>query len=123
MDCLVQCIMRWKLFSILLLLHSFIANSQIISTIAGGGLSLGDEGPAILAKVTLPYGGCFDAIGNYYFLQSLSNPRLRMIDTSGIIHTVAGNGIQGFSGDSGVATSAQLFPQGFIVDSTGNIYI
>ncbi len=99
------------------------ANGQTITTIAGGGPVLGDNGPANLAQVLHPFGGQFDAAGNYYFLQSLSSPRLRMIDTAGIIRTVAGNGTQGFSGDGALATSAQLSPSGCTVDSAGNIYI
>ncbi len=48
-----------------------------------------------------------------------------MVDaTTGIITTVAGNGIAGDSGDGGPATLAQLdFPEGVWVDRSGNIYI
>lgn len=99
-------------------------NAQIISNFAGGGTTLGDGWIATAAKVSSPYNGSFDAIGNYYFGQALDNPRVRMVDTFGIIHTVAGNGTVGFSGDGGPATSAQFNQiNGITVDSMGNIYI
>ncbi len=52
------------------------------------------------------------------------NQRIRKINTSGIITTVAGNGTSGFSGDLGQATAAELAnPFGVAVDGAGNIYI
>jgi len=76
----------------------------------------------LLKQVDLPE-VVFDKFGNYYFWQSLSAPRIRMIDTAGIITTVAGNGVQGYSGDNGPANAAKIYPQEFDVDSVGNIYI
>ncbi|MES2702726.1 MAG: T9SS type A sorting domain-containing protein [Bacteroidota bacterium] len=100
------------------------ATAQNITTFAGGGTSgLGDGGLAIAAQVTNPSGGGFDSTGNYYFLQSFGSPRIRKVTPFGIIQTVAGNGTTGFSGDGGIATSAQMHPQGFTVDARGNVYI
>ena len=64
-----------------------------------------------------------DAAGNLYIAE-FSNNRVRKVATNGNISTLAGNGVSGFSGDGGQATSAQLNgPQGVAVDSAGNVYI
>jgi hypothetical protein len=100
------------------------AHSQIIVTISGtDGTVLGDGGPACLARVDYPAFGSFDSIGNYYFTQALFAPRVRKIDTFGIISTVAGNGLVGFTGDSGLATDAKIAYPSAPVDKAGNIYI
>jgi hypothetical protein len=53
-----------------------------------------------------------------------SNNRVRMVDTIGIIHTIAGNGTCGFSGDGGPGVSAMLCsPSGVAVDANGNLYV
>ena len=93
-----------------------------ISTVAGGGV--GDGGSATNASLSNPFGVAVDGGGNMY-VADLSNNRIRKVDVAtGIITTVAGNGIPGFSGDGGSATSASLnFPRGVDVDSSGNIYI
>src|SRR6185437_4821233 len=63
-----------------------------------------------------------DSQDHIYF--SDSNNVVRMVDAAGMIHTVAGNGTSGYSGDNGPATSAQLSsPEGIAVDSRGNLYI
>ncbi len=100
-----------------------INTSGIISTIAGNGSGFsGDGGPAISAGLAIPYGITVDGGGNIYITEW--NSRVRKINTSGIITTIAGNGTVGFSGDGGPATSAQLSsPSGVAVDLSGNIYI
>ncbi|MBI6545553.1 MAG: hypothetical protein HY692_02090, partial [Cyanobacteria bacterium NC_groundwater_1444_Ag_S-0.65um_54_12] len=61
--------------------------------------------------------------GNLY-IADYNNHRIRKVDTGGIITTVAGDGIDGYSGDGGAATSAQLwFPYDVAVDGAGNLYI
>ncbi len=63
-----------------------------------------------------------DSAGNLYIADT-GNNRIRKV-SNGVITTVAGNGIAGFSGDNGPATSAQLnYPMGVAVDSAGNLYI
>ena len=58
------------------------------------------------------------------FIADLGNNRVRKVDTNGIITTIAGTGVAGFSGDGGPGTSAMVnLPQGVAVDGTGNIYI
>jgi len=99
-------------------------NDGIISTVAGGaGGYYGDGGPATSAKMNGPYAIAFDNLGNMYIADK-HNDCIRMVDSSGIIHTIAGNGINGYSGDGGPATSAQLYePAGITFDSNGNLFI
>ncbi|HEY1552243.1 MAG TPA: hypothetical protein VGG28_30660 [Kofleriaceae bacterium] len=96
-----------------------------ITTIAGTGSAGfgGDGGPATSAALFSPGALAFDASGNLYVVDVL-NERIRKIDGTGVITTIAGNGIVGFSGDGGPATSATLSaPSGLVVDSAQNIYI
>ena len=88
----------------------------------GFGFS-GDGGPATQATFLLPAGVAVDGAGNLYVADWL-NQRVRKVDTSGIITTLAGNGTEGFFGDGGPATSAELnLPQDMVADSAGNVYI
>jgi sugar lactone lactonase YvrE len=101
------------------------ASTGIITTVAGNGIPgySGDGGPATSASLSGPSGVVVDATGNLLIADS-SNYRIRRVDAStGIITTVAGNGIRGFSGDGGPATSASLSPIGVAVDATGNLFI
>ena len=101
-----------------------LAASGDISTVAGiGGGFSGDGGPATSAQLKSPSGVAFDSSGNL-FIADQFNHRIRKVDTSGNIGTVAGTSTQGFSGDEGPATSAQLErPSGVAVDSSGNLFI
>ena|GEM_PF-293943 len=99
---------------------------DVIRTIAGLGPQgfSGDGGPAVSAQMAAPRGVAVDGNGNVYVADSV-NHRIRKIAAStGVITTFAGTGTQGFSGDSGPATSAQLYePSGVAVDAAGNVYI
>jgi sugar lactone lactonase YvrE len=102
-----------------------ITTTGLISTIAGNGAAGfgGDLGQATAAKLNSPWDIAIDMVGNVYIADG-SNHRIRKIDTSGVIHTVAGNGTQGFSGDGGQATAAKLnYPSGLTTDALGNLYI
>jgi sugar lactone lactonase YvrE len=102
-----------------------VSAAGIISTVAGngsGGCSSGDGGQATSATIQNPNGVSVDSAGNLYI--AASNCAVRRVDTSGIIHTVAGVCQAGYAGDGGPATSAQLNgPSGVAVDSAGNVYI
>jgi large repetitive protein len=100
------------------------AATGIITTIAGGGTSLGDGGPATSGALNLPAGLAIDA-SNDIFIADSGNNRIRRIDgVTGIITTVAGKGTPAFSGDGGLATSASLnSPVAVAVDPSGNLYI
>ena len=96
-----------------------------ITTIAGNGNAgyAGDGGPASAATLNYPGGITVDSSGNLYFSDDL-NYRTRMISASGAMSTVAGNGTQGFSGDSGSATAAELNGEfGVALDLQGDLYI
>jgi uncharacterized protein (TIGR03437 family) len=88
---------------------------------AGG--KAGGDGPAIFAALGYVQSIAFDAQGNLYIADA-SAFLVRKVSTSGVITTVAGNGAYGFSGDGGLATSAQIgSPNGLAVDAGGNLYI
>ena len=96
-----------------------------IVTVAGNGQATfgGDNGAATSAALAFPFALAADASGNIYVADT-NNHRIRKIDTNGNITTVAGNGEQGFFGDSGAATSAALNqPTAVAVDASGKIYI
>ena len=96
----------------------------VITTVAGGGSSLGDGGAAVEARLSSPHGVAVDGAGNLYIADTF-NDRIRKVDAStGIITTVAGTGVEEFSGDGGLATLAGLWtPSAVALDAAGNIYI
>lgn len=102
-----------------------ISPAGIVTTIAGNGTDTtsGDGGPATDAGVKGANGLYLDQQGNLFISDNWAHI-VRMVDTSGIITTIAGNGTQGFSGDGGPATMAQLFnPIGITMNNTGNLLI
>jgi gliding motility-associated-like protein len=101
------------------------ASTGIITTIAGGGATNYISG-AIAVNTRIGYCGGItgDASGNLYISQAAPNIVCKINLASGIITTIAGNGLQGYSGDGGPATNASLyFPAGLCVDIAGNLYI
>lgn len=95
-----------------------------ISTIAGNGRQqFGAGGQATNASLVQPNFVTSDSAGNFYVSDTYFQQVFR-ITPAGVITAYAGNGTQGFSGDGGQATAAQLFaPEGLAVDSSGNLYI
>jgi len=88
----------------------------------GGGFG-GDGGPATQASLFNPIGLAFDQHGNLYVADT-GNEVIRKVTSAGIISTVAGSGIAGYSGDGGPALQAALnSPTGLTIDSLGNIFI
>lgn len=101
-----------------------ISPSLIITTVAGTGTAgfQGDGGTATQARLNGPLGLTLDSAGNLYIADS-GNHVIRKV-SQGVISTVAGNAIEGFSGDGGQATAASLdTPEGVAVDRNGLIYI
>ena len=97
----------------------------VIETVAGNGVGgfSGDGGPATSASIGSPLGGAFDAAGLVY-IADFGNSRVRMLNlSSGIISTVAGNGVQSYSGDGGPATSAGIVAPCAVISFGGYLYI
>ena len=83
----------------------------------------GDGGPAVEAQINYPAGVAVDGSGNLYIADS-GNHRIRRVDPSGNITTIAGTGEPGYGGDGGPASKAQLAsPVAVAVDSSGKLYI
>ena len=102
-----------------LLAHSAFGQAYTIQTIAGSGWDI----PALVANLSSIQGVALDGAGNVFMALSGYSVVVKL-DASGKLSLVAGNGTQGFSGDGGPATLAQLgSPTGVAVDSTGNVYI
>ena len=102
-----------------------VDSAGTITTIAGTGERRfgGDGGPAIQAQLDAPSGVVVDGAGNLY-IADRANHRIRKVDSTGTITTIAGTGERGFGGDGGPATQARLnYPYGVAVDGAGNLYI
>ncbi len=102
-----------------------VDRSGQVTTVAGTGEPgfSGDGGPATKAQLNVVGGLAFDRAGSLYIADMFNN-RIRKVDPSGVITTVAGTGKAGFSGDGGPAVEAQFNgPGGIAVDTAGNVYI
>jgi sugar lactone lactonase YvrE len=102
-----------------------VGTNGIISTVAGNGSAAftGDGGLAVNAGLVAPSAVALDASGDLFIADALSQ-RIREVDANGVISTVAGNGMSGYSGDGGAATRASLeYPYGLSFDASGNLYI
>ncbi len=102
-----------------------VGSDGIITTIAGNGLAgfSGDNGPAMQARLRSPSGIALGADGSIY-LADTGNHRIRRVGTDGVIRTVAGTGLAGFSGDGVSATAARVTaPQDVALAPDGSLYI
>jgi uncharacterized protein (TIGR03437 family) len=96
----------------------------IITTIAGNGTIgyTGDGGPATSAELSTP--AAIAAASGTVYIPDRDNNVIRVVLPDGTIHTVAGNGVAGFGGDSGPATSAKLnSPRAVALTPSGGVYI
>jgi hypothetical protein len=102
-----------------------VSTSGVITTIAGNGSAgySGDGGPALSALLNQPMGLSFNAAGELFFADS-HNDRVRKIDITGTITTVAGTGLHTSGPDGSPATASSIgFPTSTIHDASGNLYI
>ena len=102
-----------------------VSPTGVITTVAGTGApgSSGDRRAATRARLSSPKGLALDAEGRLYIADS-GNHRIRVIDSSGTISTVAGTGHSGFTGDNGLAAEARLSrPSAVAIDAFGEVYI
>ncbi len=102
-----------------------IAPDLSVRTIAGwGGAGFsGDGQAAVNAQLSAPAGVAVDAAGNVYIADT-GNHRVRKIDASGTMMTIAGTGAPQYSGDGGLGVLAALNgPTGLALDAAGNLYI
>ena len=102
-----------------------VDTAGIITTIAGTGSggALGDSGQATNAAIIQAMGVAVDKIGNVY-IADYFNHRIRKVDTTGIITTIAGTGTAGHTGDGGLPILAELnYPIDVCLDTLGNIYV
>ncbi|MCP4702198.1 MAG: hypothetical protein GY862_35865 [Gammaproteobacteria bacterium] len=100
-------------------------SSGIISSLAGNSTQgySGDGGPAMNAQFNKPWAVVTDSAGNLY-VADRDNHAVRKVNSNGIISTIAGSHIPGYSGDGGPANDAQLnFPAGLAMDNADNLYI
>src|SRR5579862_3489014 len=102
------------------------AAGQVITTVAGTSWSFP---PTPIAALEAPLGNSsgsdviLDAGGNLY-ITDLVNNLVMKVSPGGVLTVVAGNGVEGFSGDGGPAVNAALdFPSGLAFDRSGNLYI
>jgi hypothetical protein len=98
-----------------------LMSNDVVSTVAGGGTEIGDNGPATDAQLVWPLGVATDSTGNVYSLD-MARHGVRRI-SGGMISTVAGNGAYGGAGDYGAAAAAQLSAIGIASDATGNLFL
>ncbi len=102
-----------------------VTPSGIAGVFAGTGVAgfSGDGGPATAAELDDPTGLAVASNGDVYIADA-GNNRVRMVNPSGIITTIAGTGVAGFSGDGGPATAAELdYPNALAISATGALLI
>ncbi|MEI6232373.1 MAG: hypothetical protein WCT04_04940 [Planctomycetota bacterium] len=108
------------LASLLLIACSLRAESVVL--FAGGGTGP-DGGPAIGAKIKIPFAVGFDKVGNAY-IPEFGGDHVRKVDTKGVITTISGNGTKGHTGDGGPASAGTVnWMHNLVVGPDGNIYI
>ncbi len=102
-----------------------ISTAGIITTVAGTGTAgySGDGAAASVAQINTPTGIAIDATGNMYIAE-LYGHRVRKITPAGIISTIAGTGVSGYSGDGAAATAAKMYQPAYVrPDNAGNIIV
>jgi trimeric autotransporter adhesin len=94
-----------------------------INTVAGSNPAESEGMPATWVALNSPSAVAVDSSGTVY-VADWNNHRVRKVTSDGLVRTVAGTGVSGFSGDGGPAASAQLsYPFAVALDRSGNLYI
>jgi hypothetical protein len=111
-------------FLLLFLLTPVVLSAQIITTVAGNGVQgyAGDGGGATAAALDRPSAVAFNKAGDMFIVDGYGT-RIRKVSVSGIITSVAGDGLLGSSGDGGPASAARVRPLSLATDTSGNLYI
>lgn len=103
-----------------------VDSNGIIDTVAGVGLPgfAGDGGPAVDARLNAPHGVILDRDGSLVIADQRNN-RVRRVRPDGVIETLAGTGVPGFSGDGGPAIAAELHLPGRVYRCpvSGRLYV
>lgn len=106
--------------------RQIIKFSKGVATVVAGNGTLGvtgDGGPAINAGLGDPMGLAVDSAGNLFIADTI-NGLVRKVTKDGIITTIAGDGLESYFGDGGLATHAALyFPRDVAVDGSGKVFI
>ena len=112
-----------SIFIVFLLIGHAVPVESTVAKPTPGFSDIQDGKSALHANLTLVDGVTVDDKGNVYISHRSKN-RIRKVTPDGIITTIVGNGIAGFSGDGGLAVEASLnFPAGLEFDREGNLYI
>jgi sugar lactone lactonase YvrE len=111
-------------FAFCFLLCSVRAGAQVIYTMAGNGTAAftADGVAATASGLNEPAGVAVDAAGNVYIADQMNN-RVRKVNPAGIISTIGGTGVIGYTGDGGPATNAKIYaPRAITTDAAGNVF-
>ncbi len=120
----IYSITRLSIITLLCFVLETSVNAQVIYTVAGTGTYgyTGDGGKADTATLHNPYGVVTDGSGNIYFTDNTVNVIRKITKATGIITTIAGNGLNGFVDGTGTSASFDG-PQGIAIDAAGNLYV
>jgi sugar lactone lactonase YvrE len=102
-----------------------VIRDGVVSAFAGTGTMgyAGDGGPATVAELASPTGIAVDADG-VVFIADAKNHVVRRVGVDGLISTIAGSGVPGFSGDGGAASDASLNePDGLALADDGTLFV
>jgi len=115
-----------RLMAECLILLAAIGPEQLISNFAGTGMPgySGDGGPALRARLHMPFDVALDLDGNLYISDTFNHCIRRIEQKTGLITAVAGSGVGGYSGDGGPATRAKLDePYGIVLRSDSSLFV